>query len=256
MQEKFRFLLMLLTLDLGNSAIKGAWIDAHFVAHAPFRIETSRFDWPKSLREHLMAGPECRRAGIASVVPLFDQRAMQAVEEGCGMVPTLIRPALSEHLKMGYATPLTLGADRYCAALALAGRFGPDRATVGVLGGTATTLEVVSQGTYLGGAILPSPGLAMHALATGTAQLIQVPLERPSSPIGSSTMEALQSGLMEGYLASIAGLLARISKSLNQTPTVICSGGWGGFLHEHLGIDTELDPHLVLKGVAIALQES
>lgn len=245
---------MILTLDLGNSAIKGAWMDDRLEAHAPFRIETSRFDWPKSLREHLEAGPRCEAAGMASVVPLFDARATQAVVDGCGQSPTLVRPTLTSALNMGYETPLTLGADRYAAALALAHHVGPQQAALGVLGGTATTLEVVSAGTYLGGAILPSPGLSMHALATGTAQLIQVPLERPPSPIGKNTIEALQSGLMEGYLASVNGLVASISETLGHPPTVICSGGWGAFLHQNLRIKTELDPYLVLKGVALAVR--
>lgn len=247
---------MILCLDLGNSAIKGAWVDETLGVHTPFRIETSRFDWPKTLREHLESGPTCTHAGLASVVPLFDARALQAAEEGCGIRPVLVRPTESERMHVGYATPLTLGADRYAAARALAERVSPHRAAIGVLGGTATTLEVVSHGSYLGGAILPSPGLAMHALATGTAQLIQVPLERPASPIGNNTIEALQSGLMEGYLASVAGLVASISETLNLTPEVVCSGGWGTFLHENLDVPTTLDPHLVLKGVALVLRDA
>lgn len=117
--------------------------------------------------------------------------------------------------------------------------------------GTATTLCAVgSDGAYWGGAIMPGIELSIETLAKRTAKLFTVDLRIPSKAIGSSTQEALQSGLMLGYASMIDGMIQRFKRELklDKVP-VIATGGVSSMLKGVLsGVDV-FDPQLTLKGL-------
>ncbi|MDX1532136.1 MAG: type III pantothenate kinase, partial [Rhodothermales bacterium] len=103
------------------------------------------------------------------------------------------------------------------------------------------------------GAIGPGPDLLRRALARGTAQLPEVGAELPPSPIGRSTVEAVQVGVMVPFLDGVRGLLVRTAAVLDAEPFVVATGGWGGWLAERIdGID-RVEPDLVLHGVRVLL---
>ncbi len=70
--------------------------------------------------------------------------------------------------------------------------------------GTATTFDVITAGRdYLGGVILPGPGISVEALAGKTARLPAVEISRPESVLGRSTIESIQSGVFFGQVGAI-----------------------------------------------------
>ncbi len=122
--------------------------------------------------------------------------------------------------------------------------------------GSAITTEVVSAGkpgrhepVYLGGAILPGPDLLRRALARDTRQLPDVPWPETVSPIGTSTVGAIQAGLGALVLDGVAGLLRRTQAALGGGALVVATGGWGPWLAERLTEVDRVEPHLVLEGV-------
>jgi type III pantothenate kinase len=65
--------------------------------------------------------------------------------------------------------------------------------------GTATNLDAVSSdGAYLGGAIMPGPGIALDALLSQAALLSPVELAQTDAAIGANTPDALRCGILSG----------------------------------------------------------
>ncbi len=246
---------MWLTFDIGNSAIKGGFFDGEQLT-STFRVPTDHGQtpagWRLPLQTHLRS-TQAERVGIASVVPALTDRVRNLVLEETGLHAEVIHHALNLPFHLSYETPHTLGTDRLAAAAAAwscYGRAADPRAVVAIDAGTALTCEVIDRsGAYLGGIISAGPRLVQRSLSQGTAQLPEAPLELPEHPIGRSTRHALQSGILYGFIDSVAGMLRRIGGALEERPFVVATGGWSGLLATHIdGID-KLDPHLVLHGV-------
>ncbi len=241
-----------LALDLGNSALKGGLFEeAGRLVHT-FRLTGhDATHWPEQLTRALH-GQELTRAAMASVVPARTALVQAVVHQRTGVRPALIGPDWQLPFTLAYETPHTLGTDRLAAAVAAWQIYGrPQRRPVlALLAGTALTIEVVeANGCYQGGVIAPGPMLMRRALAHGTAQLPEVPLEWPTTPIGRSTQTAIQAGLLYGFVESARGLLRRLAETLEASPVVILSGGWGPLLQAHLPDIDVYDPHLVLRGI-------
>lgn len=252
---------MHLALDIGNSAAKAGLFDASDL-QSTARLDlnpatASADDWCGALQASLRDERPCR-AGLSSVVPAATARVRQALDDLWNLAPFVVSAPgeLQLPFALAYRTPATLGADRLAAAAGAWMRYGagPKRSVLALDAGTALTYEVLravgTQAVYEGGAIAPGPALLQRALTEGTAQLTTVSLALPPSPIGATTEEALQSGLLHGLLDSVEGLLGRLSAALEDaSPIVVSTGGWGAFLHKYVERVTHYDPHLVLHGI-------
>lgn len=241
---------MYLTLDIGNTAVKAVRFDESDRPHPLLLPPPDGDDWEAGFADLFAAHPADTLAA-ASVVPLR-AAAARAAAHRLGRSLFEVSAHVPLPLRMGYATPHTLGADRLAAAAG--GWMGYARAEgrplVVVDAGTAVTYEVVdAEGTYLGGAIAPGPVLLLHGLTRGTAQLPDVPLALPPSPIGRSTREALQSGILYGFVDAVEGMLRRLEAHLTAPPLLLVTGGWGGALAEALPRAVTHRPHLVHEGI-------
>jgi type III pantothenate kinase len=261
-----------LTLDIGNSAAKGALfagdeLDCAFALDLDDPGTASVADWRRALSDAL-AEARPRRAGLSSVVPSATSRAQSALRQTGDFAHLLCVRAdadLRLPFALAYRTPATLGADRLAAAAAAWTRYGEDRGRPVVVldAGTALTGEAIRAGPdgggiYEGGAITAGPTLAARALGEGTAQLRPPsPAEASPASIGKTTEEALQSGLTHGFLDTARGLLRRFGEALSPpAPVVVATGGWGALLHERLSGVAHYDPHLVLRGTGALLQRN
>jgi len=257
-----------LALDVGNSAVKGGLFVGDELARI-FHVEVNLSEpsseaagdaWIRALRPHL-ADADISDIGLASVVPEAIPVAEQAVRTLTGADVVTVDADMPLPFEMAYDTPQTLGADRLAAAAAAWVRHrGPAserRSVVAVDAGTAVTYDVVDAGgTYRGGAIAAGPVLMQRALRSGTAQLPTVPLVFPDQVIGRSTRDAMQSGIMWGFVDGVRGMLDRLASTLDDPPVVLLTGGWSPILADHLdGVD-DIVPHLVLDGVRILVQGS
>ena len=77
-----------------------------------------------------------------------------------------------------------------------------------------TSTCVNERGDFLGGALAPGIEISLDALAARAAQLRKVELVAPRGPIGKSTVEALQSGILYGFAGQVDGLVRRLSAAL------------------------------------------
>lgn len=254
---------MWLTLDIGNSAAKGGLYEGDTLQQV-FHVELARADstaaWEQALRREL-DGANVERIGVASVVPSVTPGACEALERLTGTSAERLHVDMHLPFKLNYATPETLGIDRLAAAVAAWLRYGhcddpsAARSVVAIDAGTAVTLEVITRtGAYEGGTIGPGPALLRRSLREGTAQLPDVPLEAPDHVIGRSTQEALQIGIVGGFIESVRGLLDRIRESLDDVPVVVVTGGWSALLAQRIDAIDHVAPHLVLDGIRALMQ--
>ncbi|ARA92958.1 hypothetical protein AWN76_007145 [Rhodothermaceae bacterium RA] len=252
---------MHLVLDAGNSRIKAGLADAGRIVHA-LRIDYDRAEAPEHIAGRVLAAlPNIPvdRAGLTSVVPPVTGALRDAVATRHGCPTLVIDHRVRLPFTLAYETPHTLGTDRLAAAAAAWALFGRDpegvpHSVVAVDAGTAVTYEVITRdGRYLGGAIAAGPGLTRQALRAGTAQLPAVEPTLPTRAIGRSTREAIQAGMMFGFLDGVAGMLRRIAAALQEAPFVVATGGWGPLLADQLPAIDRLEPDLVLLGIDVLL---
>lgn len=240
-----------LALDLGNSALKGALVGPDGATQLHFRLPHAVLDG--ALGGTLAAYAARRRrplaVGLSSVVPEFNARIEAAVQQALGLPVVRMHAGLTLPFAMGYETPATLGSDRLCA---VAGAFtsGP---LVVLSAGTALTVEAVEAGgTYLGGAIAPGPHLLARSLAAGTAQLPEVTPETSAPPpIGRTTAQALEAGIVGMYAEGARGLCRRTREALGAPDApVVVTGGFAPLLFAAGAEFADVRPHLILQGVA------
>lgn len=155
--------------------------------------------------------------------------------------------------------PGRVGIDRLAAAAAAAVVKPAGRPAIVVDCGTAVTVDMVSiEGHFLGGAILPGPGLLARALAEGTSRLPAVAaLEgtRPPPMPGRSTQEAIAAGIGWGLRGAVARLVAEARAASAGDPFILLTGGSAGVVRDAVPDAIEM-PDLVLAGIALATERA
>jgi len=147
-----------------------------------------------------------------------------------------------------YSTPATLGADRIAGACG-AWLLYPDQPSLVIDIGTCINYEFVNKkGEYMGGAISPGVKMRFESMHYFTAKLPIAPPVENATLIGDSTIGCLQTGVMNGILEEIKGIIDRY-QTAHPTPQVILSGGDAHFFENHLNTSIFVAPELVLMGL-------
>jgi len=155
-----------------------------------------------------------------------------------------------------YRTPDTLGYDRVAAAVGAYTIF-PGRSVLVIDAGTAITCDVVtSGGEYLGGSI--SPGLDMRFKSlnrfTNRLPLLEPPSEIPAG-IGSTTREAIESGVVNGIRYELDGLIQATDQNYPQLQVVL-TGGDANYFAGKLKSSIFVDQNLNLIGLNRILEHN
>ncbi len=155
---------------------------------------------------------------------------------------------LSLPITLTYTTPGTLGVDRIaavCGALELY----PNHDCLVIDIGTCINYEFLSRDKiYLGGAISPGIMMRFEAMHTFTSKLPLVkPLNEPNL-IGDSTESCMQSGVMNGAIEEVNGIINRYIEYFPDLKVILC-GGDSAFFENKLKHPIFVAPELVLSGL-------
>ncbi len=141
-------------------------------------------------------------------------------------------------LKIGYATPATLGFDRIAICTGAMKKF-PGRPLLVIDSGTCITFNYVdAEGTFLGGNISPGVDMRFRGLQHFTARL---PLVKPAleyGGMGCTTEEAIRNGVMNGMLFEVRKYIEEFMESFGNGQVVV-TGGNSIFLEEKLSDEVE-----------------
>ena len=154
-------------------------------------------------------------------------------------------------LKMGYETPETLGTDRLATAI---GGFSlyPDVDLLVLDFGTCLKFDFVSkEGKYEGGSISPGLNMRFKAMHTFTAKLplLSMPEKFPAQPIGRSTADSMQHGVLLGMLAEADGMVGFYRQTYPDLK-VLVTGGDAEVFEGHLKNAIFVRQNLALLGLA------
>ena len=155
-----------------------------------------------------------------------------------------------------YRTPDTLGYDRIAAAVG-AYTIYPKTNVLVIDAGTAITYDIVtSEGEFIGGNISPGLEIRFKSLNKYTNRLPH--LERPDEKpplVGSSTKEAIQSGIVNGLLFEMDGFIETISQEYPQLQVVL-TGGDANYFVGKLKSSIFVDLNLNLIGLNRILEHN
>jgi len=248
---------VLLALDVGNTKTAiglykdGAWIaDWRVTTHLDHLADEYYVLLKALLEDAGLSWQGISGAVIASVVPPLTATFQELIERVLDRAPLVVGPGIETGVEVKIDNPREVGADRIANTAAVQKLYGCPAIVADL--GTATTFDVVSKkGEYLGGAIAPGLGITADALVRHTAKLPKVELTLPERAIGRSTVTAMQSGLVLGYLGLVKELIGRLEKEIPGKPKVIATGGIAEIVAEWTHVIDIVSPRLTLEGLRI-----
>ncbi|MGH9323730.1 MAG: type III pantothenate kinase [Vicinamibacteria bacterium] len=248
---------MLLVLDVGNTKTaigvysEGKWIaDWRVTTHLDYLADEYYVLLKSLLEDSGLSLQKLSGAVLASVVPPLTATFEELVVRIVGKPPLVVGHGIETGIQIRIDNPNEVGADRIANTAAVHKLYGGPAIVLDL--GTATTFDVVSKdGEYLGGAIAPGLGISAEALVRRTAKLPKVELTFPRSAIGRTTVAAMQSGLVIGYVGLVKELVARLKKELGGKPKVIATGGMAEMVAEWAELIDIVNPTLTLDGIRI-----
>ncbi len=151
-------------------------------------------------------------------------------------------------IKNNYQTPKTLGKDRLAAAVGASALF-PNKNVLSIDCGTAIKYDIVnSKNEYLGGGIAPGLHLRFKALHTFTDKLPLIGFTTIPDLVGKSTFESISSGVVNGLIAEINGIID-IYKNDFENLNIVLTGGEMIYFEKSIKSSIFAAPNLVLSGL-------
>ncbi len=253
---------MILAIDVGNSQILGGLFQDNRLVLQFRRISSASTSSDELglflrgvIRENGFDPDGVHEVVCCSVVPAINHSLGSACLKYFKAEAFFVQAGIKTGLKIRYNNPKDVGADRIANAIGGIERY-PGKDLIIIDLGTATTFDAITfDKNYLGGSIAPGLKMSMTALETGTAKLPSVEIAKPDSACGSSTIEAIQSGLFYGHIGLMKEITGRFERECfgGRTPVVLGTGGFSR-LFESTGLFTEIVSDLVLLGLKTALE--
>ena len=238
-----------LAIDAGNTRIKwglfdevGNLLELSAFPHAD--LENARF-------------PAADRVMVSNVAGSVVELQLNIKLENYALVQWLTSKPSALGVTNRYLTPGKLGTDRWAALIAAWHR--EKRACLVVNAGTAVTIDALdTNGTFIGGMILPGLELMQRSLNEATAQLpLLAALPTEATPVFANETEP---AILSGTLQAICGAINQASDALqrmdqNNIPTILLSGGnaqlisHGFAVASHVTKPVVIVDNLVLQGL-------
>lgn len=188
---------------------------------------------------------------IASVVPAVMHSFNSAIIKYFGLTPIIVGPGIRTGIRIATTNPKETGADRIVDAVAGYELYGGPVIVVDF--GTATTFCAISdKAEYLGGTICPGLKISSEALFNGAAKLPRVELIKPGKTICKATVEAMQSGIIYGYVGQVEKIISMMKKELgSEDIKVVATGGLSSLIHSETDSIDHIDKFLTLEGLRL-----
>ena len=248
---------MLLAVDIGNTDITLGVFEGeelHATWHMATGIHRMADEYAALLLNLLhhqgLDASDIKAIALCSVVPPLISTFDELFQRYFHLSPLVVGAGVKTGVRIRMDNPREVGADRIVNAAAAHHLYGGPVIITDL--GTATTFDTVSkEGDYLGGAIAPGIMTAAEALFTQAAMLPRVELTRPKHAIGTSTIAAMQSGIIFGYVGLIEGIVARIQQELGEKAKVVATGGMAELIARETRVIDVVNPDLTLIGLRL-----
>ncbi|WP_282094504.1 type III pantothenate kinase [Epibacterium ulvae] len=248
---------MLLAVDCGNTnTVFSLWDGTSFLGMWRTATDWRRtadqyFVWLDTLIKQQKIVAEITDMIISSTVPrvVFNLRVL--ADRYFNTRPIVVGKsdcALPIDVRVDEGT--IVGPDRLVNTVAGHDKHGGDLIIVDF--GTATTFDVVgADGAYVGGVISPGVNLSLEALHQAAAALPHVDISRPSSVVGTNTVDCMQSGVFWGYVGLVREVCARIKAERGVPMKVISTGGLAPLFQQSADLFDAFEEELTMHGLQI-----
>ncbi len=251
---------MFLAIDIGNTNVTMGVFDGEQIRYT-WRMATDIHKMPDEYASALMPLLQFRKiplteikevalcSTVAPLVPIF----VELLNDYFKIKPLVIGPGIKTGIRVRMDNPKEVGTDRIVNTVAGFKLYGGPTIIVDL--GTATTFDVISkEGDFIGGAIAPGPMTAAEALFSRTAALPRIQFIHPQKAIGTSTIAAMQSGIMFGYAGLVEAVVAHIEKELGEKATIVATGGFGAIFAQETTVFKVVNPDITLIGLRMLYQ--
>ena len=240
-------MLMNLIVDVGNTLVKFAiFKDGDLIQKNSFELSEFKEQY-KSLKQDF---PSLKKAIISSVGRL-SKNQIDIIKNDLNVIELSSKTNLP--FKNLYETPETLGVDRIALVSASVQKY-PNKNVLIIDAGTCITYDfITSENHYLGGAISPGIRLRYKSLNNLTANLPLLKTEQPKSIIGNTTKTSIHSGVINGVINEIDGIINQYHENYSDL-TVILTGGDTKFLSNQLKNTIFANSNFLLEGLNFILE--
>ena len=232
---------MQLIIDVGNTRVKVAAFEENLLREmdivnlASFTEQLGRF-----------AGRFPIKKAIISSVGRLTKAQRRAVQ--LRFPTTLLTHEVPLPFTNMYKTPETLGVDRMGLMAAFAKAY-PEKSGLVIDAGSCITYDYMdANGSFHGGGIAPGIRLRYEAMHTYTAQLPLLEKKEVQELVGQTTETAMHSGVINGIVAEIDGIINRYKEDCN-AEVIVITGGDGEFLSKRLKNSIFAHSNFLLEGL-------
>jgi len=232
---------MNLIIDVGNTRVKAAVFEIDTI------LEILVFEKEKILEkiEKIIAEFPITK-GIISAVGNLSEEKIAELHQLLDLIN--LNHSTKVPFINKYATPKTLGVDRIALASGAAAKF-PESNVLVIDAGTCITYDIVnSKSEYLGGAISPGLRTRYKALHHFTAKLPELETSDLETYIGNTTDTSIHSGVVNGIVQEIDGIINQYTKDFSNL-TVVLTGGDTNFLAKQLKSSIFANQNFLLEGL-------
>lgn len=257
---------LLLVIDAGNTNITFGIFEGEEIAHQ-WRIQTDKDKTSdeygielEQIMNHFNYSPtRLKDIIIASVVPDLMHALPAMCRRFMKKEPIIVGEGTKSGIPILLDNPKEVGADRVVNAVAGFAKYGGPLIIIDI--GTAITHDVITaKGDYLGGVISPGIGISSDALFMRTSKLPKVQLIEPRTAIGKNTIQAMQAGIVYGFIGLIDNIIERINDELAikgmERPKVVATGGYSALLAQQSRYIHTIDKDLTLQGLRIVYERT
>jgi len=238
---------MNLIIDAGNTIVKLSVFEVDmFICIS----KITRENIAKEIQKLLKTYPKINKAICSSVSQLDRSELISALKAIPITFLSYKTPIPFTNL---YTTPNTLGVDRIALMAAAVIQF-PKQNVLVIDAGTCITYDFLNANAeYFGGSIAPGLQLRYKSLNDYTANLPLLLPKYAEKLIGNSTENAIHSGVSNGLIAEISGVIEQFSNNYKFL-VVILTGGDANFLSKRLKSSIFVDPNFLLHGLNYILE--
>ncbi|APZ45009.1 pantothenate kinase [Polaribacter reichenbachii] len=232
---------MNLIIDVGNTRVKVAVFEQDKIVELlVFNKNRIISEVKKILKKYQIDD------AIMSSVSSISSKKIEKLRELVSI--TLVSSTITTPFKNLYSTPKTLGVDRIALVFGAVIKY-PNKNTLVIDAGTCITFDFVNkEKEYLGGAISPGVEMRYKSLHQLTAKLPLLEKKKPENFIGNSTKESINSGVVNGVIQEIEGVIQQYKKKYLDL-TVVLTGGDTNFLSKQLKSSIFANQNFLLEGL-------
>ena len=240
--------------DIGNSSTKICILSRNFQILRSYNFDTRKM-YKNNLLKKIIRKKTNKNINpiflFSSVVPKVFMSIKKNLKSTKYKILEIKNLKLNKIIKINIKNKKNLGSDRIANAIGAKKL----KNCIIIDFGTATTFDVIKNGTYEGGVIAPGVNLSIKNLSQATALLPLIKLKTHQNSYGKNTIEALNAGFVWGYEGLINNILDKVIFKSKIKYKILLTGGYANFFNKMIKKKVVVDQDITIKGIANAYKE-